>query len=351
MIKVAIYGVGIFGEIFFKALGGEIDFFIDDYSDDKTYLNKAINALSSIPKDTKIYISPLQYSNQIENKLKSNGFTNIINFTNSIKTIPNILKFIAKTNYLWLVEDNSKMLNRDKLKEVTQLLGDEKSKNILSKMINLRETLNVQYYIDPSGTEYFPSDVPILQNLDKIDFVDCGAYTGDTIKELMNQTSKVNSTISFEPDTKNQKSLNIELALQKDSYPETDFIIYPSGVYSENSILQFSNNGVDSSASFDKNSDIFVPVVSIDNILINKNINFIKMDIEGAEAEALIGAKKTIQKYKPNLAICLYHKPEDLWELPLLINEIEPSYTMYLRVHEDMCLSTVLYCISKERDV
>ena len=73
------------------------------------------------------------------------------------------------------------------------------------------------------------------------------------------------------------------------------------------------------------------------------------MDIEGAEKEALIGATQTIQKYKPNLAICLYHKPEDLWELPLLINELSNnSYDMYIRVHEDLYLSTVLYCIGKK---
>ena len=72
------------------------------------------------------------------------------------------------------------------------------------------------------------------------------------------------------------------------------------------------------------------------------------MDIEGSEKEAILGAQKTIKKYKPNLAICLYHKPEDLWELPLLINKIEPNYKMYLRVHEDLCLSTVLYCIYKK---
>lgn len=351
MNKVAIYGVGVFGEIFFKALEKNIDFFIDDFSQDMRYYDKEIKKVEDVPKGTKIYISPLQYSKKIEIHLLDNGFTNIVCFTNSIKTIPNILHYIAKTNYLWLVEDHMRMLDLNKLEIFNKLLIDEKSKDILSTMIKLRKTLDVQYYIDPSDIEYFPSDVPILKNLNKINFVDCGAYIGDTIKELMNQASNVNSTISFEPDVKNQKSLNTELNLQKKYYPDTSFIIYPAGVYSVNSILHFSNHGVDSSASFDSNSNTLVPVVSIDNTLINTSINFIKMDIEGAELEALIGAKNTIQKYKPNLAICLYHKPEDLWELPLLIHEIEPSYEMYLRVHEDMCLSTVLYCISKDANV
>lgn len=106
---------------------------------------------------------------------------------------------------------------------------------------------------------------------------------------------------------------------------------------------------MDSSAIIDNSSSLEVSVVSLDTVILNSSPNYIKMDIEGSEKEAIIGAKNTIQKYKPNLAICLYHKPEDLWEIPLLINQIEPSYDMYIRVHEDMCLSTVLYCISKER--
>ncbi len=351
MNKVAVYGIGKFGELFFKALDEKIDFFIDDFSKKDNYLDKEIKKIKNIEKDTKIYISPLQYSHSIEKKLRIMGFSNIVNFTESIKSIPNILEYVAKDNYLWLVEDSSRMLDKDKLAQFNSLLIDKKSQENLSMIINLRETLDPKYYIEPSDTEYFPTDVPILKNLNEINFLDCGAYIGDTINELMKQGLTVKSTISFEPDVKNQVKLNIELETQKNSYPKTDFLIYPMGVYSHNTILQFSNNGVDSSASFDNSSDIFVPVVSIDDTLLNKDINFIKMDIEGAEKEALLGATKTIKKYKPNLAICLYHKPEDLWELPLLINDIEPSYEMYLRVHEDMCLSTVLYCISKERDV
>jgi len=351
MNNVAIYGVGKFGELFYEALDEKIDFFIDDFSKESSYLNKKIKKLNDIKKDTKIYISPLQYSHQIEKKLKLMGFFNIFNFTQSIKNIPNILEHIAKDNYLWLVEDSSLMIDNDKLKKFNSLLVDKESQENLSMIINLRKTLDTKYYIKPSGTEYFPEDVPILNNLNEVNFLDCGAYIGDTINELMKQKLTVKSTISFEPDIKNQLKLNVELETQKKSHPQTDFLIYPMGVYSHNTILQFSNNGVDSSAAFDNTSDIVVPVVSIDDTLLNKDINFIKMDIEGAEKKALIGATKTIKKYKPNLAICLYHKPEDLWELPLLINDIEPSYEMYLRVHEDMCLSTVLYCISKERDV
>ncbi len=347
-MKHAIYGAGAFGKLFLSALDGRIDFFIDDLSKERVYKGIPIKKLATISKDTKIFISILQHSKYIQERLIDDDFSNVIGFTEAISCMPTILHEVAKTNYLWLVRQQERMLDKEKLEKVQTLLYDEKSRQLLQKIMRLRETLDIKYYIKPDGTEYFPSDVPILDNLSKINFVDCGAYTGDSVEELMKQHSDINSSISFEPDKKNLLELGKTLNKLSIYYPQTNFFLYPAGVYSKNSILKFANSGINSSANFNDKSTLEVPVVSLDSIILSANPNFIKMDIEGAEKEALLGAAKTIQKYKPNLAICLYHKPEDLWELPLLIQEIEPSYDMYIRVHEDMCLSTVLYCISKE---
>ncbi len=349
MPKTAIYGAGAFGAIFLQALKEEVDFFIDDFSQEKEYQKLPIKRTDELKKDTQIFISILQHSQKIYTQMKSEGFTHVFNFSDSVLHMPSILQKTAQTNYLWLVEDTPRMIHEEKLLEVKNLLYDEKSRRLLQQMMQLRKTLDVKYYIQPEGTEYFPKDVPILKNLEHINFIDCGAYTGDTIEELVKQTNNINSTLSFEPDAHNLSKLQKQLEKLKKQSPISDFFIYPAGVYSSNSVLKFANNGIDSSASFDSSSDTEVPVVTLDTVILNSSPDFIKMDIEGAEKEALMGATKTIQKYKPNLAICLYHRPEDLWELPLLIKQIEPSYDMYIRVHEDMCLSTVLYCISKER--
>lgn len=349
MAKIAIYGAGAFGKIFFQSLEGKVDCFIDDFRSLELLFSVPILKLSQVSKDTLIYISILQHSKKIEKELQESGFSNIVNFTNSILQIPNVLEEIAKTDYLWLRTDKAKMIDDEKLEEFYNLLYDERSKTILNQIINLRKTFDVQYYTKPSDIEYFPSDVPILENIKTLHFIDCGGYTGDSIEELMKHHKNVATSLSFEPDNKNIKQLGEQLEILNNQFPNTQFFLYPAGVYSSNTILRFSNNGIDSSATIVESSDITIPVVSLDTIVLNSSPNYIKMDIEGAEKEALIGATKTIQKHKPNLAICLYHKPEDLWELPLLIHTIEPSYQMYLRVHEDLGLSTVLYCISKER--
>ena len=82
-----------------------------------------------------------------------------------------------------------------------------------------------------------------------------------------------------------------------------------------------------------------------DMISEDEPITFIKMDLEGAEYEALIGAKKIIKKWKPKLAISLYHKPEDVWELPSLILDMNPSYSLYLSHYSIATAETVLYAL------
>lgn len=85
-------------------------------------------------------------------------------------------------------------------------------------------------------------------------------------------------------------------------------------------------------------------LIAINNFFKDKETpTFIKMDIEGAELEALEGAKTTIVKNKPKLAICLYHKPDDLWKIPLYLKDLVPEYKFYIRHHGKVRWETVLY--------
>jgi len=348
---IGIYGAGAYGKTFLKALKKEnrcVDFFIDDFSVASECHGIPIYKLDSVPKETTIYISVLQSSAKILAQLNSQNFDNVFSFQESLIALKSAVQEMAKLNHLWLVEDKHKMLS-PKIEAVKKLLKDDSSRYILEKIKHFRLTLNPKDYPFPYGTEYFPADVPILDNIKNLRFIDCGAYTGDTIEVLMQQNKTVDFSISFEPDTNNLLKLNQELDKQKRHFPDTNFFAYPAGVHSNNDILSFNSSHIGSSSTIDDNVENKISVVSLDQTIFATSPNYIKMDIEGAEKQAILGAKKTIQKYKPNLAICLYHKPHDLWDLPLLINEIEPSYDMYIRVHEDMCLSTVLYCIAKDK--
>lgn len=83
----------------------------------------------------------------------------------------------------------------------------------------------------------------------------------------------------------------------------------------------------------ENDANIKIDVTSIDEYLEGKKVTFIKMDIEGSELQALIGAEQTIKKYKPRLAISVYHKPEDIIEIPRYIKELVPEYKFYIRTY------------------
>jgi hypothetical protein len=74
-----------------------------------------------------------------------------------------------------------------------------------------------------------------------------------------------------------------------------------------------------------------------------------KFDIEGAELSALKGAYNTIQKFKPKLAVCIYHLPNDLWEIILYIKEQFPFYNFSVRTHQHDGLDFVLYAIPNSK--
>jgi choline-glycine betaine transporter len=88
-----------------------------------------------------------------------------------------------------------------------------------------------------------------------------------------------------------------------------------------------------------------VPVVALDDVLHAQPVSLIKLDIEGAEADALQGARRLIEKYRPGLAICLYHFPHHLWSIPLWVAELNLAYRFYYRAYEQSTFETVLYAL------
>jgi hypothetical protein len=91
-----------------------------------------------------------------------------------------------------------------------------------------------------------------------------------------------------------------------------------------------------------------VQTVRLDDVLRKVSPTMIKMDIEGAELDALAGAERIIQEHQPDLAICAYHKLSHLWEIPLLIHAMVPQYRLYMRGHYQMGQETVLYATVEE---
>jgi len=120
----------------------------------------------------------------------------------------------------------------------------------------------------------------------------------------------------------------------------------PYAVGKENCFLKFDATG-GGGAGISVNGTIEVECVRIDDKFYNTIPTYLKFDIEGAELDALAGAENTIETYKPIIAVCIYHLPDDLWTIPLYLKRIYPFYNFFVRTHQYDGLDFVLYAIPK----
>ncbi len=214
-------------------------------------------------------------------------------------------------------------------------LADEKSKKTLISYLNQRVSGDYRYaeeIFDPN--HYFSKDII---KLNQEVFVDCGAFTGDSIQELLT-IDNPKKIYAFEPDEQNFTEL-------KEKYAKDERITcLKKGAYSQQGVLPFAGNNADASKITDSGK-FKIEVDSIDNVVQDDPVSFIKMDIEGAELEALKGASNTICKNHPKLAISAYHKFEDLQTLPQFIHSLNDHYQFYLRRHSHLTHELVLYGI------
>lgn len=227
--------------------------------------------------------------------------------------------------------------NKEDIEKAYSLLSDNKSKEVFSKVLKLYYTgkLSLLKEMESDKDEIFNN---ILRLNDKEKYLDLGAYRGDTVIEFIKYSpnSDYSSIIAVEPDKKNFAKLS------DCCKGLSNITLVNKGVWNESGFFNFRGNGGRSSAlSADGKK---TEVTSVDEL--TNEITYIKMDIEGAEEQAIYGARTVLQSCKPKLNIAAYHKLEDFYKLILQIHSIVPEYKFYLRHHPYIpCWDTNIYCI------
>lgn len=214
---------------------------------------------------------------------------------------------------------------------------DPISKEIILKRIEgylLSSTLE-------SSKNHMYFDEEILNLSTEEVFVDGGMFTGDTMLDfvgLVNQ--RYRHYYGFEIESKNYNKALMNLKGFK------NVTLTKKGLWSHEAELRFQGN-LSASSKLSKAGDESALVTNLDLFFNSedKRPTLIKLDIEGAEKEALVGAKNIIQQNKPKLAICAYHKPEDVYDLPELLTEYNAEYDFSLRHYSTTLLDTVLYAV------
>lgn len=170
-------------------------------------------------------------------------------------------------------------------------------------------------------------------------YLDLGAYRGDTVEEFLHYCGgKYSDITALEPDRRTFRKLEAYLESVENS------TAYQCAVYSENKTLVFSDKAGRQSSISEKGVEI--EAVCVDSLYSDKTVTYIKMDVEGAEKEAIEGAEITLKNQKPKLNIALYHRSEDIFSIPLQIAKINPDYKFHLRRHPYIpCWDMNLYCV------
>jgi FkbM family methyltransferase len=152
--------------------------------------------------------------------------------------------------------------------------------------------------------------------------------------------------IAFEPDPANFKKLQ-QFAFSLPANISNKLLLQQLAIGSRKCKVHFEATGTESSSIGFGNVE--VDCISLDEILTNERPTFIKMDIEGSETDALIGAQNIIRKEVPILAICAYHHQNHVWRIPSLIRSFSDQYRFFLRPHLLEVWDLVCYAIPLSR--
>lgn len=363
--NIVIWGTGAYGKwlLSFLTLLGikeKVCCFCDSFHDDtKSDCIENIPVYSpikcsSLYHDAKFIIASDFYEeilNSISNSSYSDIDTFVLDHDNKMleKQIiyytnpPDPIRVVG-FNYTWFPvyaeADKSNKLKK-MLDYIDANLADQESRDIIHNRCKTFLTGDLSY-IDKNeinSHSYFSQDFYPISS-DEVLF-DCGAFTGDTIEDFVTFTNKkYKKIVAFEPDEKNVKRLNAFINNKIENV-----VVIQKATGDKNGKVAFLNNGNMFSKTVDvkdSSDELIVDIVRLDNY-IDYHPTLIKMDIEGAELDSLIGATQIIKTLKPKLAICIYHMPFDFYEIPKFLKSLVPEYKFKVRQHESGFCETVLY--------
>jgi len=221
------------------------------------------------------------------------------------------------------------------LERVERLWKDDLSKETYRNALEWRLHARFAAAVQPVPDQYFPKDIvrPIPEEI----FVDGGAFDGDTLRAAPWPFAKV---LAFEPDPTNAALLRTVMG--------KNIQLHEVLLGSSTGSARFAGKGTIASSRSDFGT-MEIPVATLDDLTKQEHPTFVKLDVEGDELAALQGGLGMLKREKPVVAVCVYHRPEDLWRIPLFLVESLPSHAFYLRAHAWDGFELVAYAVPPAR--
>ena len=209
--------------------------------------------------------------------------------------------------------------------EARALLADEASRRIFDLTLAAKLTGRLDLLLEATDEAQRAADILDLKNVRRM--ADFGAYNGDTAREML-ALSPMEFILAAEPDRRNFKKLE---AWAK-TVENCRIACHNAAIFDTVGTAPFEasgnrNAGLSTGRASDANA---VLTATADSLLEGERVDYIKYDVEGAEAAALRGSAKTIARVRPRLKVACYHRSEDLFALPRLAAALAPGYRFYL---------------------
>ena len=356
-----IFGAGLHAQKLASALqkcGYSVIGFVVSKISDSTHIKEIpIYTWESLPAD---FCAKYQFACGIFNR--SDSYEEL----NKIICMNNVVKILWPWQYYpllsrqlgwcyWL-NDNctsiSKIKNDISYSKLHSTLADQESKNILNRVIEFRSGNDLAFSaFNSNDLQYFNNlTLNVLPSNRAIKYLDVGAYTGDTLEQLL-QHIEVSKAVLVEPEPLNCKSLIDKVSILGHKYPTLNSYVFPIGAGAKFESISLSGHGeastlrkvIDTNESSERN----VTIAPLDFIIPNDSFDFIKIDVEGYDLEALSGMKELLKRSSAVLAISVYHRAFDIVDLPIFVMELLEGlpYKFYLRQHMNNSFDTVFYAV------
>ncbi len=318
--KILLYGTGngadkILDELISRGISVSGVFASDGFVRNRTFRGFQVISFSDAVENFGDFIALVCFGTQLADVMD-----NIKKISSIVETYAPDVPVIDKDS---IFDMEYVKIHKEKLKKVYELLADRQSKRVFENTVMYKLTGKLDYLFEIESSK---QDVYRLLDLTDTEvYADLGAYTGDTVKEFIDNTGGYKEIIAAEPDFKNFRKLTNNTEGIKNIKCFNVCISDTCGK------IPFSMNSGRNSVAF--KGQEYIDAVSIDALLKDTDVSFIKMDIEGQELNAISGARNVLSSNKPKLNIAAYHRNEDLFTIPLLLNEINPDYKIYMRHH------------------
>lgn len=345
---VVVYGAGGFGRQLVAALlaqGVEVEYVIDQrgghaWADCPVPVYALDDVLSKTASRGARAVLVGVHNREVDPQgidadLRKLGFNTVVTVVDARTALPEL------GDRYWLTDVRRYATWTDAVLRAFDTLADEASRQLYADVLAWRIGSEAARAPGPhAGLQYFPADVPGWDG--PIRLIDGGAYDGDSLRAAASSSRRLERAWAFEPDPSNFRRLAD--SANSVSAAGASIECWPCAVGARTEQLRFSIGAGEASHASERGS-AHVQCVALDDVLPHSDPTLIKLDVEGAEPDALRGALGIIRRYRPKLAICVYHQPEHLWSIQNDLSAEDLGYSFFLRAHAFASFDLVLYAV------